>query len=429
MARRRRRTSIAGSPILLVAFIILFVLATGGAVMFHNHAAKLEDDIATLKRINANRKEKLVVADREIKDWKQFTGMADLRDPRANDRNPPDYDGRMKPGLDYLQKTRNDLQVEVDQTLQALAQLTETRSASPGVSTSATVVDLIRFQAAKVGELQGVIARVERERKTIAARERQSKREDETEIGHLKKSVARRGQDVAETEKTAREEKGQLQQEVDQVKLDLTKARAELPRERDKHMVRELRSKDEIRRLKERLTKLQDRPFARYDVQTAPRVAIVLNTDLEGKDVWIDLARPDGARRGLRFTVYHVAPNGEREPRAIVEVSQAGDEISRAGVRKTLSDRPILKGDILLSPVFERGRKKIFALDDTFAPAEVNSIRATLSRHGHVIVDPLHIRTDFLIVKANEQGKVFQQAKLYSVPALRVDRLREMLGQ
>ncbi len=126
----------------------------------------------------------------------------------------------------------------------------------------------------------------------------------------------------------------------------------------------------------------------------------VIDADPRTMTAFVDIGRRDGAQEGLRFTAYHIGKGGVREPKGTVKVSEVFDTYSKA-IIETPQDRfePMGKGDILVNPLFDRDRSKIFVFVGRF-PGRYNQeqLKLMIAAAGGEVRTEVGADTDFLIV-------------------------------
>jgi hypothetical protein len=126
--------------------------------------------------------------------------------------------------------------------------------------------------------------------------------------------------------------------------------------------------------------------------------------------VFIDLGIDDHLTLGLRFAVYPPDPGipSSGVAKAAVEVVKIGEAVSECRVKGMNPMFPILEGDLIANPVYDRDRQLSFfvvgefdldhdGLDD---PNGKGMIEAVILDFGGRLSDNLTSRTDFVIVGA-----------------------------
>jgi len=91
----------------------------------------------------------------------------------------------------------------------------------------------------------------------------------------------------------------------------------------------------------------------------------VVDVERGGTIIYVNLGSADGLRPGVHFSVLNpdVSRLNEAKPKAHIEIVQIlGANQARAKVLASDLKIPVLKGDVIYSPVWEKGRKVEFAL-------------------------------------------------------------------
>ena len=183
------------------------------------------------------------------------------------------------------------------------------------------------------------------------------------------------------------------------------------------------------------IAKLVDRKKDEYDPQTTPVDGKVLSVNLDAKTLMLDIGKQDGARIGLRFDVFQVGVGGMREKKGEVEVRKVYDDVSYAGIVEMLDEyNPILADNIVVSPIFQRGKAMIFAIEPTdFDQLDIDVIRTRLKAFGNELVTEPSIDVRYCIVgdKVNENNDrpVANGCDRLGIPAIRASNLMRVLGE
>ena len=227
----------------------------------------------------------------------------------------------------------------------------------------------------------------------------------------------------------------------------LAKAKSDLERLQEDN-----RSLEGQLRLKNReLAELQDESFEIPDGQ-------VTWVSQQGREAYINLGRADALRRQVTFSVYDMDANGitSGKKKGSIEILEVeGDHQARARITDDDVENPIVKGDVIYSPVWEAGNPIRFALSgfmdvdgDGYSDREL--IKRLIAVNGGVIdaevtddgdlEGKISIRTRFLVVGDNvaETGgdpklsaahqAMLRDAGIKGLTQISVDRLLSDLG-
>ena len=197
----------------------------------------------------------------------------------------------------------------------------------------------------------------------------------------------------------------------------------------------------------------------------------VIDINTVNGEVIIDLGRGDKLQIGQIFSVYARAgdirpdPNtGEYEPgKAAIEVIRVNEDGSRARVIRSSAGNPVVRGDVIASPVYDPDKTYRFVVDGIFdydgdgsaSRLERSNVENLIRRWGGVIQDDIAGDTDFLVLGARPElpppptpgvprevvieynrirrsieryDELFQRSERTSLPILNENRLRTLIG-
>jgi hypothetical protein len=126
----------------------------------------------------------------------------------------------------------------------------------------------------------------------------------------------------------------------------------------------------------------------------------VLSVGKQGSTAFIDVGGRDGLKRGTRFEVLRPGKAGELIPRGSVEVRDVKSDMALVGVvGKPDPFDPILPGDLVRNPHFEKGKvNHFFLLGDFPLTLSKDFATARLKELGAEVDDKLDTGTDILVV-------------------------------
>lgn len=228
-----------------------------------------------------------------------------------------------------------------------------------------------------------------------------------------------------------------LRDEAEALRAQLTKIGEELNnvksdrdegfRRRDLIIAKQNEELREIRR--EKVTGTTGGQGTPYDPdREAPDGKVILVDRNTG--IIVDIGRKAGVRPGLRFQLYGVQADGSRIKRGDIEIRAVQPEISRAVLLGGGNPIDVVQnGDILVNPAFHPGRVKIFVADDGFTEVQLQNFRDLLANYGSVLEKEVSVRTDYVIIKPGQQGRVSEKARDWGIPMIPADDLTAMLGR
>lgn len=124
--------------------------------------------------------------------------------------------------------------------------------------------------------------------------------------------------------------------------------------------------------------------------------------------VYISLGAQDGVKPGMTFSVYSksrpVAENGKGK--ASIEVVSVFDRTSEAKVTSTTRGDPILEGDVIVNPVYDKQRQLNFAVagdfdldfDGIVDDPDGQKVAGLIERWGGKVMQSVDTRTDFVVL-------------------------------
>ncbi|MCG3138775.1 MAG: hypothetical protein HJJLKODD_02644 [Phycisphaerae bacterium] len=167
---------------------------------------------------------------------------------------------------------------------------------------------------------------------------------------------------------------------------------------------------------KEQANKELQEKVREFQILPQPRMAArqgdghILLTNLPENLVFVDLGKDDHLTLGLRFAVYAPDPGipGSGEAKASIEVVSVGQEVSHCRVVWQNEMNPVLKGDLVANPIYDRSRRLRFYVmgeydlnhDGIDDPAGSETIEAVIKDLGGELDQELSSRTDFVILGA-----------------------------
>ncbi|MCZ6688026.1 MAG: hypothetical protein O7H41_00275 [Planctomycetota bacterium] len=175
------------------------------------------------------------------------------------------------------------------------------------------------------------------------------------------------------------------------------------------------------------LVKKQEQTLA-----TASPDGEVLFADNEMRLAWIDLGRTHGITRGLPFDVYQVQKGGRRKHKGRIEILDVEDHLSTVSIIQTVDGRdPIVKGDFVISPLFDKTEQKIFVmLGEMVNPqySEQEIIRK-IEDAGGKVDSQVTVETDYIVAgKHAEDLPAFEKALQLGIRVMREPELLRFLA-
>ncbi|MHC4293104.1 MAG: BRCT domain-containing protein [Planctomycetota bacterium] len=194
----------------------------------------------------------------------------------------------------------------------------------------------------------------------------------------------------------------------------------------------------------------------------------ILLIDDQSKIVHINIGTKDRVYQGLTFSVYdkHAPIPKDGKGKAQIEIYNVGDTISAARIIEDDIKNPVILNDIIINLIWDKDRTNVFVVagdfdvdGDTFVDIDGSEkIKALINKWGGVVADNVSIETDYIVLGQQpivpqkptfeEMGidplaegrynaaiqrsalytKIQQQAQGYSIPVFNTERFLYFIG-
>jgi len=190
---------------------------------------------------------------------------------------------------------------------------------------------------------------------------------------------------------------------------------------------------NEIRSLQRKLQSFQDQMAKDDDTDSVVADGTIQYVLAESGKAWIDLGRADHLTNGARFRVFQTVKGGRRLFKGAVEVQKISDRMSEVRIVEELDPmNPIVKGDFVASPFYDRDAKPVFVFAGTgleSANMTQQLLVAKMQSYGATINSEVDEKTDFIVAtKDYENSPEFKTARELQVKVIRERDLLEYLG-
>jgi len=227
-----------------------------------------------------------------------------------------------------------------------------------------------------------------------------------------------------EATKSVRGEKDQLQQRFDKRVADdeemlntlrgqLDSTRTQLEQEQQKIREQENGYKEQLARLRTRITELTQVEERRTTDLPDGQVIRGLERDFDPRGegyafIYIDIGRKHGVKDGTKFEVFALEKGGRRTPKGTLVVKKSLDDMAECAILDQVDERnPIVRGDFVQNPFFEKGAVQHFSLVGTFDGETTLYTKEEWARiikeHGHEFQPKILANTNFVIVGSEPQ--------------------------
>lgn len=251
------------------------------------------------------------------------------------------------------------------------------------------------------------------------------KEQKEVDIRNLQKTVLEKETEITTLQQQYKSMQARMQAQIDQARTEKQELEKQLNME-----IAALRS--EIAEKKRRIKELIKKPTS--TLMWCDPDGEILTTDNRLGNCWIDLSRRDGLRVGSVFEVFRYIKGGRRKAKGRIEIKQVGNEVSQAAIIEMLDpeDDPIVKGDHIISPFFDKHETKSFVIageltNPIYSEQEVIKM---IEEMGGKVAHDVTVETDFLIVgKGAEDTEKYTRALDLGTTIMLEKELFKFLGK
>ena len=202
--------------------------------------------------------------------------------------------------------------------------------------------------------------------------------------------------DLVSEQESAKRSRRLLEERAESLAAELRRVTDDLRQAYDETEQVQTAADDRIRMLNGAVRTFRQREQPPPDALDEPPDGQVLYTDVAADTVTVDLGKDSGVRPGTTLNVYRADPDGRPEGRiAVAEVIRVEDRRSVARVTQSQRTEPIVRGDLVYSPLLRDGAAQVFALAGTLdydsdGRDDSARIRDFLKRSGAVVEYQLH---------------------------------------
>ncbi|MDC3379408.1 hypothetical protein OAX78_03905 [Planctomycetota bacterium] len=268
------------------------------------------------------------------------------------------------------------------------------------------------------------------------------RREKDREIADLRARLTQADDQALDLARRFDQEKKRLQDQIEALLTEKTRL------DRD-HALSVARLESEKGQLEARIADLNKKEERTFAENTLPDGEVVY-ADSDLGYAWIDLGRNHGLRRNERFEVYQFIKGGRQRLKGVIEVRRVDDDMAQCAIidpveltdpitgdRVTLPDPndPIVKGDLIRNPYFDKEEQKVFVflgerLENRYY--NLQEVVRRLEDFGARVDNDVSIETDFVVLLA-ESEETFQaqtdRAAQFGVIFMREEELLDYIGR
>lgn len=274
----------------------------------------------------------------------------------------------------------------------------------------------------------------EQTRNREAVKEDFPKRKKE-EYDRLVKEIARLNDLISKADNDANARKAELNEAK-------TKAEAEIQAETEKYAQDEIRYKNEINRLRDRLEELKVKEVITHEIAFVH--GKILRPDVPNRMAFIDIGSRDRVVPGLKFLVGKRGVQGKFEYKAKIEVKKVWSDTSEVAIIELYDPtlRPVVEGDFIVNPLFSRERPIVVAFVGEEQPVRlrysVDEAARRIREIGSEVRKEVTLDVDFVIFTEgkSEQGGVrdpksyegYRKAVFLEIPVAEASDIYRFLG-
>ena len=411
-----------------------------------------KDDGDNLLEIIKNKEERANVYRKEIQR---------LTERLSGDAYTNQFGEELRQSVSDVLKRTSDILVQTEQKLQASYAVGD--QSAPADIQPTSMVAAIRALVQRVDALgqqivedDGTIKNLETQIEGLRGELDAAKAEQKRQIAQLQQELADEKQRLTQARTSAEEMAQRMKEEKDRVQDEFLRERA--------------KNRQEVDKLKNQITMLQNdlkdlsqvvAQFRKVPTETGVDGRIVSIAE-QGNVAYGNLGKDDGILLGMTFSIFSPSELGTTnpQPKAHCRVVKIMENSCELRIYEIEGDNPVVTGDVLHNPVYDRERRMRFVLvgkmdtdGDGFDDTE--ELKALIQEFGGRIDDKLTVQADFLVVgeeppvpappgptdgpqkqqeyqEARRQFIEFTEAKAraenFSIPILNLNRFLGLVG-
>jgi hypothetical protein len=164
-----------------------------------------------------------------------------------------------------------------------------------------------------------------------------------------------------------------------------------------------------------------------FDILKEKEDGKVVFSEPRSRSIYIDLGESPKIIKGLKFDVYRIVEGGARVFKGRIEVQQIMEKISRTIILEQNDLDPIVRGDILLNPIFDKEKNIHF----TFA-GKPKKLTKEMIEEVAVVEDFVSAKTNFVIIGAQdslpEKSSNYASAMEFGIPFIMEKDVLQYVG-
>jgi len=364
------------------------------AVLWNETHDKYRDDGATLIEVIENKQARADMYRKEVQR---------LTERLAGDQFSNQYGEDLRQSVSDVLKATNDILLQTEQELQSSL---EAGGASPADIKPATMVAAIRSLVQRISAL---VLEIKEHKSTIDSLNAQikgvsdelaaAKSEHARQVAQLQSELADEKKRLEEARQSAEDLAQRLKEDMQRLQDRLLVERRSWDTERDAF-------KQEILKLQNQLKDMGQIVRVFREVPTESGVdGHIVRIGEEGHVAYADLGKGDGVLLGMPFSIFGQGDLGkpDAQPKAHARVIKIMDNASELRIYETQGENPVVAGDFLHNPVYDRQRRMRFVLKgkmdiDGDGIDDSEELKALIQQFGGRVDETLTVQADFLIL-------------------------------
>ena len=270
-------------------------------------------------------------------------------------------------------------------------------------------------------------AEIDRLRKEID----ESQKQRQAEVGTQREATKAMQQDKAALQQRFDRRVAEDEEQINTLKGQLESSRQALTAEEAKGRDADGQHKEQLARYRTRITELTQVEERRTTDLPDGQIIRGLERDFDPRGegyafVYVDIGRQHGVKDGTKFEVFSLEKGGKRTLKGEVVVKKALDDMAECAILVQHDERnPIVRGDFVQNPFFEKGAVQNFALVGTFDGESTLYTKEEWARiikeKGHNFQSKIVAKTNFVILGTDFQddSENWPTAQTFKVESVR----------
>jgi len=255
------------------------------------------------------------------------------------------------------------------------------------------------------------------------------KKKEETRAA-LQKEIARLNEEIAR-------EKTQYNERKTKFNEDKTKAEGEIAAEIEKYAADEIKVNNEIRELKRQLEELKVKEVIKHEINFIH--GKILRPDVPNKTAFINIGSRERVVPGLKFLVGNRGVQGKFDYKAKIEVKKAWMTYCEVAIIESYDkDRPVVEGDAIVNPLFNKERPIVVAFVGEDRPLRlrysVDEAARRIKEIGSEVRKEVTLDVDYVVFteagaqKTRESYDPYKKAVFLEIPIADATDIFRFLG-